>query len=1019
MFPIASASVKITPDFTGFAASTRAGTQAALSQTAANARQLGAGLTAAVTLPVAAIGATAVRSFADFDKAITESLAIVQDFGSTTRADFEETARSVATSTTFSASEAAEAFFFLASAGLTAEQQLQALEPVAQFAQAGMFDLATATDLATDAQSALGLTVPDAEQNLENLVRVTDTLVGANTLANASVEQFSESLTNKAGTALKILNKDIEEGVAVLALYADRGIKGQVAGELLSRTLKFLNIRAVENAEEFERLGIEVFDTDGKMRNLADISEDLTGALQDLSDEERTAELNLLGFTGRTQDAILTLIGGEDQIRNYEAALRDLGGITQTVADRQLQSFDAQLKIAQSRIADVGLTIGEQLIPFFVSAAEGVATLVEAFAAAPTPVKRFVGALAGIAALAGPVLLIGGSIAKSILALQALRATSARGVTSATAYAAAQGRAAAATNALGISAGRASVGVGALSNAQLRGSLVGGGAAGRGLLAGVGRGAAFAAGGFLAGDLVGGLIQTIETEEGTVGDTVKDTVGNAVRFGATGAGIGFSIGGPVGAGIGAAVGAIGGGIVGFFQSDRSGDVEEAAETVRNRIADVFTDLELSDREQQAAAAILDGAVQSIIQTGIEDGLSQIEAAGLGDQAEEVIVRLLEFGIDPDTAAAAVREKVTAGLAAGLSPAEIAASIQNEISRGELFGAVGADIAGDIATGIEEELAPSFAEVFVEAQAAGASILDAIQAGVDAGVAIDLGFVTDQIAGQISTVPSIFEEQFEEAKTVSTQKILEIAQANADAFASFETDIRTLAEAGLFALADTLAQEGPAAAAQAAALAEDIPTAIAIEAELSGLARDGIEAFLAEFEGADVDEISQQFIARFVDPILAADLKAEADAKARELLEADEAYKESAFELASTFGTSINEGIDAQTTTGFDDFGVRASGAVEDQLSLTRAREIAAGFAGEIQSALAGFTFRVPAPTIDSPRVSGGAPRGGTGDGLQRQASTRNVEVNIYNPQVQSADRDAQKALVLDRVQGAI
>ncbi len=61
-------------------------------------------------------------------------------------------------------------------------------------------------------QSALGLTVDNAEENLGNLTRVTDVLVKANTLANATVQQFSEALTNKAGAALRILNKDVEEG---------------------------------------------------------------------------------------------------------------------------------------------------------------------------------------------------------------------------------------------------------------------------------------------------------------------------------------------------------------------------------------------------------------------------------------------------------------------------------------------------------------------------------------------------------------------------------------------------------------------------------------------------------------------------------------------------------------------------------------------------------------------------------------------------------------------------------------
>ena len=153
-------------------------------------------------------GAESIQTFMKFEDALNQSLAIMKTTEAQQQA-MSEAARKVGISTRISAEDSAEAFFFLASAGLDAEQSISALPQVAAFAQAGMFDMATATDLATDAQSALGLTVLDAQQNLTNLTRVTDVLVKANTLANASVQQFSEALTTKAGAALKVVNKDI------------------------------------------------------------------------------------------------------------------------------------------------------------------------------------------------------------------------------------------------------------------------------------------------------------------------------------------------------------------------------------------------------------------------------------------------------------------------------------------------------------------------------------------------------------------------------------------------------------------------------------------------------------------------------------------------------------------------------------------------------------------------------------------------------------------------------------------
>ena len=168
-----------------------------------------AGKVAGIAVGVALVkGMTkATQEFIAFNDKMTQSIAIMDTTIEQQKA-MEAQAIAVSRETRVSAEQSAEAFFFLASAGLNAEQSISALPQVAKFAQAGMFDMATATDLATDAQSALGMTVDDAQQNLDNLTRVTDVLVKANTLANASVQQFSEALTTKAGAALKVVNKD-------------------------------------------------------------------------------------------------------------------------------------------------------------------------------------------------------------------------------------------------------------------------------------------------------------------------------------------------------------------------------------------------------------------------------------------------------------------------------------------------------------------------------------------------------------------------------------------------------------------------------------------------------------------------------------------------------------------------------------------------------------------------------------------------------------------------------------------
>ena len=267
-----------------------------------------------------------VQAFTKFEDKMTQSLAIME----TTTAQQQQmarVARDVATQTVIGASESAEAYFFLASAGLNAEQSMQALPQVARFAQAGMFDMATATDLATDAQSALGLTVKDAQQNLMNLTRVTDVLVKANTLANATVQQFSEALTNKAGSALKVTNKSIEEGVAVLSAFADRGVKGAEAGEKLNQILRDVSRAVKKNNEEWIKSGINVTDASGNLLNLADVVKNLTEGMDGLSDVQKAGLLDQLGLNRGVADAVKILAGSEEAIRNYQNELEKCNGL--------------------------------------------------------------------------------------------------------------------------------------------------------------------------------------------------------------------------------------------------------------------------------------------------------------------------------------------------------------------------------------------------------------------------------------------------------------------------------------------------------------------------------------------------------------------------------------------------------------------------------------------------------------------------------------------------------------------
>jgi TP901 family phage tail tape measure protein len=352
-----SIKIRIVSDFD------KRGIKAAEQQLGGLAKAAGVAL-AVVGAAMVGIGVKSVQEFAKFDGALTKSKAIMGELSDTMQNEMSDAAREVAKVTVFSAEQAAESFFFLASAGLSAEASIAALPQVAQFAQAGMFDMARATDLLTDAQSALGLTVDDASENLKNMAQVSDVLVRANTLANASVEQFSTALTTKAGAALRSLGKDVEEGVAVLAAFADQGIKGELAGTQLAIVLRDLTTKAINNKDAFAEMGISVFDSNGEMKNLGGIVGNLEVALAGMSDETQKATLLQLGFSDKSLASLQALLGTSDAIKLYESELRSASGFTRDVAERQLKTFSAQVGLLESAFKDVAIEIGEELTPY-------------------------------------------------------------------------------------------------------------------------------------------------------------------------------------------------------------------------------------------------------------------------------------------------------------------------------------------------------------------------------------------------------------------------------------------------------------------------------------------------------------------------------------------------------------------------------------------------------------------------------------------------------------------------------
>jgi TP901 family phage tail tape measure protein len=308
--------------------------------------------------------------FAKFDQKLQQSVAIMGVAGVAMKQKLGETARQVAKELGVSADEIVEGYYYLVSAGLDAAQAIRALPLAATFAKAGLMSMKEATDFLAVSVSALGYASKDPEKQFASMTRVADVLALASKRSQGSLEQLVQALTNKAAGSLRIFHKEVEEGAAALMVLADAGVRGAVAGERLDIFMRQVTQAATKHPEAWKKMGIAVFDAQGRMRNFADISHDLTAALGGLTDESVTVAMSQLGIQQRTQASVKVFIGAEEKLREYEKAMKDAGGTTLKISDSMMNTPAERWNQFKEKIADARREIGENFAPVLTSMAQ-------------------------------------------------------------------------------------------------------------------------------------------------------------------------------------------------------------------------------------------------------------------------------------------------------------------------------------------------------------------------------------------------------------------------------------------------------------------------------------------------------------------------------------------------------------------------------------------------------------------------------------------------------------------------
>ncbi len=369
---------------------------------------VGAALTAGVTAPVVALGASVVKTQMTFEHSMSKVKALSGATGSDLKL-LEDTAKQMGASTVYSASEAADALGYMALAGWDAQESAAGLPGVLNLAAASGMDLAQASDLVTDYLTAFGLEADQAG-------RMADVLSYAQANSNTTTEMLGEAFKNCAVNAHNA-GMSLEETTSILSKFADAGLKGSEGGTALNAIIRDMTQKMKNGAIQIGNTKVQVQDANGNFRKMTDIIRDVDKATNGMGDAQKTAAL-MTTFTADSIKGMGILCNtGADDIDKFTNELEKSNGTAKTMSDMMNSDLSGALKQLSSAWEAVQLDIGDTTGPL--SLIVGMLTkLLQAFLKLPGPVKQAIVTIALLAAAVGPVLLIIGKGIQTFLKLR-------------------------------------------------------------------------------------------------------------------------------------------------------------------------------------------------------------------------------------------------------------------------------------------------------------------------------------------------------------------------------------------------------------------------------------------------------------------------------------------------------------------------------------------------------------------------------------------------------------------------
>ncbi len=296
-----------------------------------------------------------IETYKDFEAAMSQVQAISGATGSEVT-KLTNKAKEMGATTKFTAEESAEAFNYMAMAGWKTEDMLSGIEGILSLAAASGEDLATTSDIVTDALTAFNMKASDAG-------RFSDVLAAAASNANTTVSGMGETF-KYAGSMAGALGYSIEDVALMTGLMANTGIKATMAGTALNSIFTRLSINTNGAADAMSDLGIEFFTSEGNARDLSDVMEELRSATANMTAEQKSQLANTIAGTQAQKGLLAILNASEEDYNKLANAINNADGAAANMSETMLDNLQGSITLLQSAVDGVKISFGERLSPY-------------------------------------------------------------------------------------------------------------------------------------------------------------------------------------------------------------------------------------------------------------------------------------------------------------------------------------------------------------------------------------------------------------------------------------------------------------------------------------------------------------------------------------------------------------------------------------------------------------------------------------------------------------------------------